>query len=82
MGRESHIAISAKVFALVAPCVLVGVSFTDAVKHNVVAFLALTNVLSESPTSDIPASTDPCSSGWQSAFREHTRLGHYYPLCL
>ena len=55
VGRESHIATGAKVFAIVAPCVTVGLSLTDAVKNNFIVYLALNNVLSEFITDNISA---------------------------
>lgn len=47
LDREAHIAVGAKVFALLVPMVLIGITFTDAVKHSVVACLAITNILCE-----------------------------------
>ena len=50
MGREAYISGASKVFGVVVPGLLVGITFTDAVKHNEVAFMVVTNVLSKSPS--------------------------------
>ncbi|KAK5124981.1 hypothetical protein LTR85_001171 [Meristemomyces frigidus] len=45
LGREDVIATASKVFALIVPVVLIGITFTDPVRHSVVANLAITNIV-------------------------------------
>lgn len=48
VGWETTIAACAKVFAIVVPGILVGVTFTEAVEHNIVVFVAITISMSRS----------------------------------
>ncbi|KAK4549563.1 hypothetical protein LTR36_006560 [Oleoguttula mirabilis] len=45
LGREASITASAKVFAVVTPIVLIGITFVDAVQQNVVAYLIISNIV-------------------------------------
>lgn len=47
-GQETYVAASVKVLAIIVPGILVGITFTDAVKNSEVAFMVLTNVLCKS----------------------------------
>jgi len=42
-GRESNIATGSKVFAIVVPALLNGISFTSPVLHSPAAFIAITS---------------------------------------
>lgn len=48
LGREWYIATASKVFALLAPSVLIGISFSKVVQDNAIATVALSLVLSRS----------------------------------
>lgn len=47
MGREQHLATAAKVLGVTIPGIFVGITFTDAVKGNEVAYMVITNILSK-----------------------------------
>lgn len=47
MGREQHLATAAKVLGITIPGIFVGITFTDAVKGNEVAYMVITNILSK-----------------------------------